>query len=290
MWSNVECWLNGVLVYDANNNYATAAYVQRLLSTSAVEKDGKLQMEFWHPNTKQNEFLSSENDPGFKKRLALTTESNEFSMLMQPLVNIFTQPRYFPEGTEVRIVFRRSQPRFCLNSDETDTNSTCPFRYDITKAVFYTSRKVVAPFIVDNIKQKLADGETLKYPTIETQVKRFSIGTGLSSITTDSIVMGKIPRVMVLGLVDSAAFNGKLSESAFNFENNGLMEVSVTWNGDTMEHRVIPLSFSSGTSPDDFLVALNSLGSKAANDDNGINKSNYSAGKLKVNSEVVYIS
>ena len=281
MWSNVECWLNGVLVYDGNNNYSTAAYIQRLLSKSTVEKDNKLQMEFWHPNIDQNKFTVAKKDPGFIKRQALTAESKEFSMLIQPLVNIFTQPRYLPEGAEVRIVFRRNQSRYCLDSEVADTTGTCPFRYDITKAVFYTARKVVSPFVIDHHKRMLAEGHTMKYPTIETQVKTFSIATGLSSITTDSIVMGKIPRIMVFGLLDSDAHNGKLASSPFNFDNNGLSEISVTWNGDTMEHRVIPLSFSSGTSSDDYLVALNPLGKTEAFLSNGINKDNYANGKLE---------
>lgn len=282
MWSNAECWINGVLVYDANNNYATAAYIQRLLSKSSIEKNDRLQMEFWHPNIKQDEF-TKEKDVGFKKRQELTKESKEFMMLMQPLINIFTQPRFLPAETEIRLVFRRNQPRFCLDSEVADTTGTCPFRYDITRAVFYTARKVVSPFIIDNHRKLLAEGKTMKYPTIETQVKTFTIASGLSSLTTDSIVMGKIPRMIVFGLVGNEAYNGKLAKSPFNFEHHNLSEISVTWNGDTMEHRVIPLSFSAddSTSADDYLVALNTLRNTAEIEalSNGINKSNYSAGK-----------
>ena len=291
MFSGLEVYLNNVLVFDSNNNYAMTAYIQRLLSSSESDKSNRLRAEFWWPNDEVNKFTKTENDAGFMKRFTLTTSSKTFTMLTHLVANIFTQPRWFPSETEVRIVLWRSQPRFCLDSETTDTTGTCPCRYDITRAVFYTARKVVSPFIIKNHRKMLNANNTMKYPTVETQVKSFAIASGLSSTILDSVVIGKIPKLIILGLVASDAYNGKLASSAFNFEHNNLSDVSVTWNGDTMEHRSIPMSFSKtgSTTEDDYLVALQTLNKTVAIGalSNGINVENFPKGNTLIAIELL---
>ena len=47
MWNNLEIYLNSTLVYDSNNMYAFGAYIEKLLTTSQLEKENKLRSELY---------------------------------------------------------------------------------------------------------------------------------------------------------------------------------------------------------------------------------------------------
>ena len=128
----------------------------------------------------------------------------------------------------------------------------------------------------------LAAGQTLKYPVNETQVKTVQIAAGLNQHTVESIVMGKLPRMIVIGFVESEALNGSLAKSPFHFTHFDVSEIGVSWNGDTMENRIVPVSFSTATTSDDYLVALQNFEKTAASLPNGINRDNFKGKRNKL--------
>ncbi|CAG7784858.1 unnamed protein product, partial [Allacma fusca] len=243
MFSNLEIYLNGQLVSDSGNYYSQIAYLQRLLASSPNEKQGKLLNEFYYPDEKPEAYSAS--DPGFAQRYEKTKKSQSFTMIGQLVANIFNQPRFLPAGTEIRILLRRNLPELCLTAAyDTKTGfNGCPYSYQITNATFFASKKVISKPIVDAHRHQLSLGRTFKYPTTEVELKTFTIAQGLTSITTDSVVIGKIPRILVVGLVSSTSFLGKLSKSPFNYVDKNICELGFTWNGETVEHRVFPFNF-----------------------------------------------
>ena len=130
-------------------------------------------------------------------------------------------------------------------------------------------------------EELLSKGETLKFPLVEREIKTFSIPQGVTSFTADSIILGRIPKIVVVGFVSQKGWLGNLTKSPVNFQSKHLCEMTLTWSGDSMESRTINYSFLSkpGITLTSYLVALDSLRQTAANPDlgNGIDRDNYVA-------------
>jgi len=149
MFNNVEMYVNGSLVFDSGNFYPHIAYLNRLLSTSPEQKLNQMRDEFFYPNTVADVFRIT--DAGFNSRYEQTKNSQQFVMCGQLQANLLTQPRYLPAGTTIRLVIRRSLPEFCLESETTskDGYNGCPYKVDITEAIYFASRKIVSPQVLE---------------------------------------------------------------------------------------------------------------------------------------------
>ena len=284
--SNLELYINSVCVYDSSNLYPYIAVMNRLLTTNPLEKNSRLKDEYWYPNVKQDTFLKS--DAGFNDRYTRTKNSTPFLVWGQLVGSVFSQPRYLPPGTAIRMVLRRSLPEFHLDCNETSkagVNGT-PYKIQILQAEYFSSRKIVSPQVLEYHKKKMFEKHlTLKYPINDYSVRTFNVTQGANTANSDSIALGKLPRYLVIGQVSLTAFTGALNKSPFNFQTNNLKELIVTWNDQNIEHRTFPLSFQEKTETttsgyDSFALALNSIRQTAASEALGnlIDRDNYTSG------------
>jgi len=80
------------------------------------------------------------------------------------------------------------------------------------------SKRPITSAVVKMHEELLNKGETLKYPMVEREIKTFSVPKGVTSHTADSIVLGRIPKIIVVGLVSQKGWLGSLKKSPFNFQ------------------------------------------------------------------------
>ncbi|CAG7785991.1 unnamed protein product [Allacma fusca] len=120
---------------------------RRNRSASPQEKDGRLKNELYYPNVTPEVLRAS--DPRWKARFDMSKKSQPFEVVGQLVGSIFTQPRYIPAGSHIRIVLRRAEPELCLEcsmATKAGTNGV-PYKYQITDAIFCGSKKVSKPII-----------------------------------------------------------------------------------------------------------------------------------------------
>ncbi|CAG7825072.1 unnamed protein product [Allacma fusca] len=227
-----------ILLAETNINFTNKAEVEA----------NALRDELWYPNDVPEKFTSA--DQGLKKRFELSQKSKQFTMLGKLCCNIFNQPRWFPSGTEIRIILKRLPPEFCLNSavETLEPFSGCPYRVELNSAIFYSSRKTISQKILDMHRKKLASGDNCKYPMVDVDMRIFTVSKGLTSATNDGIVLGRIPKIIVIGVTNAAAFMGKLTKDPFNFQHYNLSEISCTWNGEQLQYRHVNYSFKTSNS------------------------------------------
>ena len=283
LFCNLEIYINSQLVFDANNYYPFTAIIQRMLSSSPLEKEGKLRQEFWYENSTPDVF--TEADKGFKTRYEKTKQSRQYTIAGTFVANMFNQSRWLPPGNPVRLVLRRSVPQFSLTSATTEKEGVIgsPYVVQLDEAIFYAARRIVTPQVTE-LHRKQLESDNFKYYTNEIDMKSFVISRGMSNSNSDAIVIGKIPKIIVLSMISNDAFNGVLNKSPFNFQSFGLSDITFTWSGQTVEHRILQFSYQSteGKGTDNFLPALRALSNTAANKilGNGINIDNYLKGKV----------
>ena len=259
-----------------NPFYPTMAHMTRLLSCNPLEKEYDLKSEFWYPDKTPEDFVvpaAGSPTNGFHRRLQWTFKSWQFALLGKLVGNVFTQPRLFPPSTEIRIILRRNLPELCLDCavESKAPYVGCPYRLNLDEAILYVSKRPIKNAVVKMHEELLNKGEALKFPMVEREIKTFSIPQGVTSHTADSIILGRIPKIIVVGLVSQKGWLGSLKKSPFNFQDKFLSEMTLSWSGDSTESRTINYSIMSESmgTYDSYLVALDSLRQTAANQELG---------------------
>jgi len=143
---------------------------------------------------------------GLQLRCSHALQSRKFDMIGCIHGNIFFQERYLLN--EVGMWLVRSKDAFCLvciGYLETPHNSCGTVR---------------AKGQADNASIPCTckyDG-TAKYPIKRMVCKVFAIPQNYRHITYKKLVSGQLPMHLIVGIVDSAAFNGTRDRNLFNFQ------------------------------------------------------------------------
>jgi len=104
---------------------------------------------------------------------------------------------------------------FCLVSSAAGAN----FKVVITEAILFVCRVKVASSIILSHAAGPKHSST-KYPIRRINCQVLSIPRGFSSFNPENIFLGQIPKLLVLGLVDTEAYNGSYHTNPFNFKHH----------------------------------------------------------------------
>jgi hypothetical protein len=100
----------------------------------------------------------------------------------------------------------------------------------IQSMVLWVRKVKPAPTIINLINQQLST-QTANYPLRLVEVKTFTIPSGTQCKITDHLFQGQMPKLIVLGFVENAAFNGDRRENPFHFQNQQVKKLEISING-----------------------------------------------------------
>ena len=109
--------------------------------------------------------------------------------------------------------------------------------------------------------------------------KSFIIPRSNPSLQKDNLFSGLVPKSVVFGLVESAAFNGAFKRNPFNFQNFNVRSLSIAVNGEALPFKPIQLSF--GANPrliEAFYTQFSGTGKMYFNTGNGISREEFANG------------
>ena len=115
------------------------------------------------------------------------------------------------------------------------------------------------PTVLNAINQRL-NSETAKYPLRRVEVKTFTIPAGTQSKISDHLFQGQMPKRIVLGFVENAAFNGDNLKNPFHFKNERVKKLEVSINGETISTRPYEPDFQGGLYLRSYLSLYQGLG------------------------------
>ena len=81
LWTQVDVYLNGLLVTQSNNNYPYLAYIENLLNFGQEAKKSQLSALLWHRNTSEHFDTRGATNLSYTKRKALAAESIEIDIM-----------------------------------------------------------------------------------------------------------------------------------------------------------------------------------------------------------------
>ncbi|KAK7098204.1 hypothetical protein V1264_002556 [Littorina saxatilis] len=223
LFSQVDISLNDTLVTNSENTYPYRAYLEATLNYGREAKKSHLTSAMYYRDS-SNHLDETEGDDnwGLKVRREQTMRSREADMMGRLHADIMHQERYMMIGVDVKIRLIPSKNIFHLMSPDPFDG----FRTVITHASLFV-RKIKLNPAVSLAHAKALEKGTAKYPLKRVVVKTFSIPTGNHSAVQDNVFLSQTPNRLVIGLVDSAAFNGQASRNPYHFKTQGLSFLSL---------------------------------------------------------------
>ena len=228
LFSQVDISLNNTLVTPSENTYAYRAYIENTLNYDRTAKKSQLTSELYYRDS--SHFfdvgeLTGKNS-GFKTRAAVCAKSRPLDMIGKLHCDIMNMSRYLINGVDVKFRLTRSNEVFHLF----DSHENAMYKTSIEHISMFV-RKIKLNPVVSLAHNKALETRTAKYPLKRVSIKTFSIPSGQLSTSKDNLFLAQLPTRLIVGFVDSDAFNGTYKKNPFNFKHQNLSYISLFIDG-----------------------------------------------------------
>ena len=263
LFSQVDVLLNNTLVTPSENTYPYRAYIESTLNYGREAKTTHLTSALYYQDTaSQMNSLNADNNAGFRERHARAVAGRDVDMIGRLHCDIFHQERYLLNNVDIKIRLIPSKNTFNIMAAADN------FKSIISHASMFVRKVRLNPAVTLSHAKALERG-TAKYPLKRVVVKTFSIPRGNVSVVQDNLFLSQTPNRLVIGLVDSAAFNGESTSNPFNFQTLGLSFLSLYLDGKQVPSKPLQPNFVTGQYVRSFFNLMVSSG--LANQDAGSN-------------------
>lgn len=280
LFNQLDVSFNQKLVSPSNNAYAYRAYIETLLTYKSSTKASQLTAGMWLDDTpKQFDSLpistadsATQKNKGLAVRQSMMASGKMVDLIGYLHSDIFNQEKFLLNGVELRLRLVRSRDAFCLMDA-----SGKDYTVHITAASLIVRRVKISPGVLLAHAKALSRG-TAKYPFTRVEVKSFTIHAGVHSETLDNVVLGQLPKRLVLGFVDNRAFNGDITKNPFNFQHFGLNFLSLYVDGIQVPSKPLQPDYNENLYADSYHTLVSGTGILWDDDSCGIKRSEYPHG------------
>ena len=273
LFSQVDVSLNGNLTTPSQNTYPWRCYLESLLSYGPDALDSQLGLSGFSLDTPgELDSMDKDKNTGFGTRAAWIEESKECDMVCRVHADIFHQEKLLINGVSMKLRFVRSKDSFVLLAADEHSG----YRVKLTQASLYVRRCKINP-AVGLAHEKSIQSGTAKYPIKRVEVKAFSVGQGQLSFVEDNLFTGHIPKRFIIGMIDSASFNGANNKNPFHFKDNSINYLSLCVDGRQVPSKPLTPAFDKGLWARSYMSVFQGTGT--AWKDKGINISYEDYGK-----------
>ena len=238
LFKDINLYLNGFLVEGGQSLYGYKSYLTSLLQ--------------YNKDVKKTQFFASGWD---SKNL----ENGKSYEVMGPLfLDMFTQTRYLLPKVSVRLRFDRNPSSFYLNYTKPATGNVKEPVINIEEAKLYVRNVEVNPTIALAHEDGLARNNAM-YPLQKTMLKYLSVIKGTNIWGIDNILHGRIPKVLIMGLVKDEAFGGNYNMNPFEFKHFNLNRIGLYLNGKTIPSKELTPNFETGLCMREYISMFQNL-------------------------------
>ena len=274
MWSSVDVTLNNIQVSGAGGNYMYKAAIECLLNYSKGAKEIQLQSIGMSPDTANFDSVKPGDTAGGtlsvnagllarKKLFGGDGQGNcDFKGVL--LADICNQARLILDGVDVGITLWPNKNAFKIMS-----NVACKL---VIENIYLDVCKVqVNKYCMSGHKAALEVSNGM-YPLQKTIIITKELLGGSRGQSWDDIFQGYVPSKMVIGMVDSNAFNGDFAKNPLRFQHFDIDSLGFTVNGEATPKQPFEYDMDNDLFVDAF-QSLSEITGKAWEDtDNGITK------------------
>ncbi|XP_067122532.1 uncharacterized protein F54H12.2-like [Centruroides vittatus] len=214
LFSQCSVFLNDKQII-SQTNYCYRSILEALLFYSKDAQETFLTSALFYKDTAQYMDSLDDNNEGLAKRFNIAKQSKLIDLIGRLHIDLSNQPKLLINNVDLRIKLERSKDDFALMS--TSNN----YKIIIKNASLKINKVDVSSSVQIGIEKALQTG-IIKMPFRRTDVKVFTLSSGIQSTNISNAVIGQLPYRMTIGLVSNTAFNGNVKYNPFNFKNYNL--------------------------------------------------------------------
>ena len=261
-YKNLEVYLNGKLISTNDNLYAYHSYIEAMLSFPKETKDIQLASSLFYKDVGGNfddydlaDDARHNKNKGAERRWFLSRFSQSFEGLGRLHSGIFNQPKLLPNNCTLTIKLTRGDHQFCLMGKVEGHR----YQVVIDEAFLLVCHKRVSDSI--RIAQELALNKShAKYAIRKSVVRFFTKASGVADLSEQNLVNGILPRRIIVGLVETAAFHGLYRRNPFDFKHFNVSEVVLRLDGNPIPFETIKTDFARKCHLQGYLSLLQATG------------------------------
>ena len=261
IFKQINLRFNGTLRTKQTNTYVYSAFFQTLLNYHRDDGETLLQPHGWVnflnviltlATAGVNDDISTTANWAHGDTNALKTLTTPFRgnavvrLIMRPYLPAFHTGKIMVPGVEMNFELHFNSPDFYTFS--TLTSGTGVKRYvtlreqdvDIT---LHLCRLSLNPDVYSTLEgERKLRKQVVKYPVVSDQIRTFSFNGATTVWMEDNLFLGRVPQRMIVGILDSTAFNGAKEKYPFAFQSKGVTSIRQFIEGE--EYPYVTLEFA----------------------------------------------
>ena len=258
IFKQISIRLNGTLISPQTDTYHYKAYIETLLNFNRDDGETILKPQGWFnsidiPDTLTANQLNQAHDdfkalsPKYQQvvkslqaELARSAgKSRVFCMV--PHIEVFHLPKLLVPNVAIGIQMYFNSPTvwtkryhgaiaFSLNSAD-------------IKVKLYLCQVRLNPSVYRELMDDMAEGKrVVSYPTVRSEIRTYNIQRNERHFEINNPFQTRLPNLVLVGLVKSAAFNGSVTEYPFTFKDFNLTSIKQLVRGETYPYEPLELN------------------------------------------------
>ena len=240
LFNRMEIEIGGKLISDlqsTHSNYKT--YLETLLTYSKEARNSHLNASGWDIDTAkhlddvnfhetgEDGKASDDNTKNTGLQTRRKLQIYPFDVMIPLHFDFFNCDRLFPPGIDMVLKMTRADNSFLLMQPEGVKKN---FRIVISQMKMYVPYITVADNIVAHHRKLMQDDNPVLLPIKKTEVQQHHFGAGLSNIYIANQYTNRLPKSLIIGMVESASYNGKVNKNPYNFQHFNINHVQLKRN------------------------------------------------------------
>ena len=166
------------------------------------------------------------------------------SLVFTPHLEVFHTGKLLVPGIEIKMKFHFNSPSLFLNG----VGLAGRLMEGDVKLRFHLCQLRLNDAIYQSISSKRHnEGEVAAYPTVRSEIRTFSMQNNLVRFDIPNLFQNRIPDRLIVGLLDSRAFNGDVTRDPFCFQKFGLTSIRQIVKGEEYPYETLQLVHNNGT-------------------------------------------
>ena len=262
LFKQINVRLNGTLISPQTDTYHYKAYLETLLNNNRQDGETILQPEGWFNGINVPDALTAnqldlahadfaalsqdtqEVVRGMKGLLADFVGGNKVTLRFKPYLEVFHLSKALVPGVQLQIqMYFNSPDMFTMRFQGA---KALRLRQEDVKVKLYLAQVRVTASIYRELRNSMLEGKTVTYPTVRSEIRTYSHPADQRYFECNNPFHNQLPNVLVVALIEAAAFNGDVTKYPFSFKKFNVTSVKQLVRGEEYPYETLELQHDSG--------------------------------------------
>jgi len=234
LFSDVIVSINDTIVEGGEQTYSMKALIGTLFSYSKDTMDNQLfSSGFVRDEAGKADDMAN---TGHVSRRGWTNLGAVKDFYGKLFVDLFQQSRYLVGNVNMRIKLIKAAHAFAVLTNIAGERPKIVFE----SAKLYLRKIKPNPQVLANVATNLSRGAAVHYPIARTEVITIPAAAGILDISKEQLFYGRIPKILVMAMVENEAASGVYAKNPFNFKHYNVKHLDLRIDG--VSKPILPLT------------------------------------------------